>query len=104
MQILHEASDMLQAHLLADLLQRAGVPAHVQGDYLQGAVGLLPVSGLVQVVTQDDAPSVRALAREVIAQWEAQAFRLTEEGDDCDADALPIPTPGAGRQTSTPPE
>lgn len=45
MQILHEASDMLQAHLLADLLQRAGVPAHVQGDYLQGAVGLLPVSG-----------------------------------------------------------
>ena len=54
MQILHEASDMLQAHLLADLLQRAGVPAHVQGDYLQGAAGLLPVSGLVQVVTQEN--------------------------------------------------
>ena len=102
MQILHAASDVLQAHLLADLLQRAGGPAHVQGDYLQGAVGLLPVSGLVQVVTQDDAPSVRALAREVIAQWEAQAFRLTEEGDDCDADAdaIPVPTPGAGRHTS----
>ena len=102
MQILHEASDVLQAHLLADLLQRAGVPAHVQGDFLQGAAGLLPVSGLVQVVTQDDAPSVRALAREVIAQWEAQAFRLTEEGDDCDADAdaIPVPTPGAGRHTS----
>ena len=39
----------LEAHLVQDLLERAGIPSRIDGEYLQGAAGGLPLGGLVKV-------------------------------------------------------
>jgi len=67
METVFEASLALEAHLVRDLLERAGIPSHMEGEYLQGAAGELPLGNLVRVrVTSERA----AEAREVIAEWE----------------------------------
>ena len=42
----YETSDRVQAHLMRSLLDDAGIPAHVSGDALQGAMGELPLTML----------------------------------------------------------
>jgi len=42
----YETNDRVQAHLIRSVLEDAGVPAHVSGDALQGALGEIPVTML----------------------------------------------------------
>lgn len=67
METVFEANLALDAHLVRDLLERAGIPATVEGEYLQGAAGELPLGGLVRVCVSPDRAKE---AREVIAEWE----------------------------------
>jgi hypothetical protein len=67
METVFEATMALEAHLIRDLLERAGIPAHVEGEYLQGAAGELPLGNLVRVRV---AAAKAAEAREIIADWE----------------------------------
>jgi hypothetical protein len=68
MKPVYEAAHGVEAHMIADLLRREGISGLVRGEYLQGAIGVLPASGLVQVVV-DEADYDRA--RGVIEHWNA---------------------------------
>lgn len=67
MEKVFEASGTLDAHLIRDLLERAGVPSRIDGEFLTGGIGELPVGNLVAVSV---APEHVAEAREIIAEWE----------------------------------
>jgi hypothetical protein len=69
MEKVFEASSALDAHLIRDLLERAGVPSRIDGEFLTGGIGELPVGNLVAVLV---APEHVAEAREIIAEWEQQ--------------------------------
>ncbi|MEO8161032.1 MAG: DUF2007 domain-containing protein [Arenimonas sp.] len=47
------AANSIDAQLIVDLLASAGIAAHVQGQYLSGAVGELPAGELVRVWVGD---------------------------------------------------
>lgn len=49
MQLIFRASNILEAHILAGLLDTHGIESHVAGHYLQGAVGDLPASDFAHV-------------------------------------------------------
>jgi hypothetical protein len=65
---LYEASNALEAQMLLDLLKQQGLTAQVHGALLTGAMGDLPLAGLVRLVI---APEDHARARAVIDAWEA---------------------------------
>ena len=68
MQGVYTASNSIQAHLVKILLEGEGIHAHVSGDYLQGAMGELPVVGMMEVmVDESDLQS----AKRIIQEWEA---------------------------------
>jgi hypothetical protein len=62
----YDAANAFDAQLVHDLLQGAGMPAHVSGTGLVGAVGELPAEGLVQVWVHEEHA---AAARELIREW-----------------------------------
>lgn len=67
MKTLYEASNAIEAHMLVDLLKQEGLMAHIQGEYLQGAVGEIPAAGLVRIEIDEAA---FAQARALIDRWE----------------------------------
>lgn len=63
----YDASSSAEAHMIVNLLEQSGINATVEGEYLQGALGELPASGLVRVM----APTTDyQRAREIIEKWE----------------------------------
>lgn len=68
MQTVYAASNSLEAHMILNLLESQGVPGRIEGEYLQGGVGELPVAGLVRVVV--DEKDYQA-AKEIVNKWEA---------------------------------
>ncbi|MCE3002589.1 MAG: DUF2007 domain-containing protein [Xanthomonadaceae bacterium] len=55
MRIVYQAENVVDAHLVKGALEAAGIPAHVAGEYLTGAIGELPVAGLVAVMVPEHA-------------------------------------------------
>ncbi|UXI67651.1 DUF2007 domain-containing protein [Tahibacter amnicola] len=53
MRIVYRAENIIDAHLVKHALEDAGIPAHVGGEYLVGALGDLPLLGLVNVMVAD---------------------------------------------------
>ena len=82
MRMVYEAAHGVEAHMMVDLLKREGISGMVQGEYLQGAMGGLPATGLVRVVVDEDDYE---RARRIIEHWssaqadEAPAPRLARE-------------------------
>ena len=60
MRRIYEPADLLEAELLVAMLASEGVTAHISGRHLLGAVGELPVSGLLALQVAD-AQAERAL-------------------------------------------
>jgi hypothetical protein len=71
-----EAANVIEAHLMLGLMRQEGLEAQLLGEHLQGAIGLLPVSGLLRLVVEDDADLARAQA--LVRAWEA-AKPLSDE-------------------------
>lgn len=68
MRTLYEAANLVEAHMLADLLKQEGLQTHVQGEYLQGGVGELQANALVRLMIDEaDYPRARA----VVDAWDA---------------------------------
>jgi len=44
MKLIYKAGDITEAHIVKGLLESNGIPAHVGGFYLQGAIGDLAAS------------------------------------------------------------
>jgi len=63
----YTASNSIQAHLVKIVLQGEGIQAHVSGDYLQGAMGELPVVGMMEVMVDE---TDLQQARTIIQDWE----------------------------------
>ena len=76
MPIVFNANTAVEAHLVAELLRRSHIEARIDGEYLAGGIGDLPVTGLVRVVV---AEQDLELAKSIIAQWESGAFELADD-------------------------
>ncbi len=73
MDTVFHASTSLEAHLVQQLLERAGISARIDGEFLQGAAGELPPGNLIRVRV---APERAVEAREIIAEWEKGGLSL----------------------------
>jgi hypothetical protein len=67
MKRVYNAANHIQAHMVMHVLEQAGVPAMVQGEFLQSGAGELPIGNLVGVAVDDEDVAV---AREIIEDWE----------------------------------
>lgn len=68
MHIVYRAENIIDANLVKNALEQAGIPSHVGGEYLTGAVGQLPMSDLVNVmVATIDIERAQAIADEIDA-------------------------------------
>jgi len=63
----YECTLAVEAHMICDLLARAGISARVDGEFLAGAGGDLPLGSTIKVRVD---PSRAVEAREVIDEWE----------------------------------
>jgi len=68
LQTIYQAADGIQAHLVKAALEEAGIPVHISGEALMGAVGELPAT-LLQVEVQVP-PEFAVRAREIALQCE----------------------------------
>ncbi len=66
---IYECTLAVEAHMVCDLLASAGIAARVDGEFLTGAGGELPLGNTVKVRVE---PARVAEAREVIAEWETR--------------------------------
>jgi hypothetical protein len=88
MRVVYEAANVIDAHLVRQALEHAGLPAWVRGESLVGGMGELGVFGLVAVMVPDDCCIA---AREVVEALQLGA-PIT---DDFDATASDEGCPGA---------
>lgn len=66
MQIIYRAESIIDANLVKAALDSAGILAFINGEYLTGGIGELPVSGLVNVMVADiDVERAQPIAREI---------------------------------------
>jgi hypothetical protein len=63
----YECTLAVEAHMICDLLARAGISARVDGEFLAGAGGDLPLGNTIKVRVD---PARAVEAREVIDEWE----------------------------------
>jgi hypothetical protein len=67
----YRAKDSPKAHLLKLALEEAGIPAVVEGDLLQGAVGEIPVGwSTAPRIVVEETDAMRA--RQILEQFEEQ--------------------------------
>ncbi len=68
MRVVYHAEGIVDAHLVKDALENAGVPAFINGEYLIGGMGQLPARDFISVsvpdIFVDDAgPGVREITQ-----------------------------------------
>ena len=72
MRVVYHAENIVDAHLVKDALDHAGIPCFINGEYLTGGVGQLPARDFLSVsvpdVCVDDAGMV---VREISAMLQA---------------------------------
>lgn len=79
MQRIYAPRDLLEAEMLRGMLHNEGIAAHIAGRDLLGAIGDLPVDGLLSLVV-DDAHA--ATARELIGAYNAALPLSGDEPED----------------------
>ena len=86
MLIIYRAANIADAYLIRQLLEAEGVPAFIQGEYLQGAVGELPANSEILVRVADENAEA---ARMIVDEWESA------EPVEFDADGSEVGGPGS---------
>ena len=78
MRTIYEAENLFDAQWVKDALEAAGIPAFIAGAALTGAIGELPVMGLVLVQVPDGAVAaaapIVAAFDELLAERPAEPF------------------------------
>ena len=54
MQLVYEASDILEAHIVAGMLRARHLEVYVDGHYLHGAIGEMAPTGFARVYVSDE--------------------------------------------------
>ncbi|HJU38821.1 MAG TPA: DUF2007 domain-containing protein [Tahibacter sp.] len=68
MRIVYNAENIVDAHLVKNALEAADIRAFVTGEHLIGAIGELPVMGVVAVMVDDaDVEAARGVVAEIDA-------------------------------------
>lgn len=100
MRIVYHAESIVDAHLVKDALDNAGIPCFINGEYLTGGIGQLPARDFLTVsvpdVCVDDAgPVVREISEMLQAPLQADP---AEPASSPDVGAVPPlrlrPAPG----------
>jgi hypothetical protein len=86
MRVIYEAENLIDAHLVRGRLASEGVEALVRGEFLTGAMGELPMSGLLAVCVAEQ-QAERAL--QLLADWRSEDAAAPALGDDEDWDVDP---------------
>lgn len=73
MKLLYEADNSIEAHMILNLLEQAGLSGRIDGEILQGGVGELQAIGLVRVMVEEND---YADAKKIIDQWAASYSRI----------------------------
>ena len=79
MRVVYEAANLIDAHLVRQALEHAGLPAFIRGEALTGGMGELGVFGLVAVMVPEAAWPA---AREVVDALQLGAPLAEEDADD----------------------
>ena len=87
--IIYRAANTADAHLMRQLLENEGIPAFIQGEYLQGAIGELPANTEILVRVADENAEA---ARAVVDEWE-RAEPVEIEDALSDNEVLPEDVP-----------
>lgn len=53
MRIVYRAENLVDAHLVKDVLEQADIPAFISGEYLIGGIGQLPARDFISVSVPD---------------------------------------------------
>lgn len=69
MRLLYEAANSIEAHMILNMIEQAGLKGRIDGEYLQGGVGELQAMGIVRVMVEE---SDYEQARELVKQWDAE--------------------------------
>lgn len=79
MKIIYRADNILEAHIIAGMLNAADIPAHVGGHHLQGAVGeIAPVDFSTIIVD----PEHETAAKVMISDYEQGLLTLESPAED----------------------
>ena len=74
MRIVYRAEGIVDAHLVKDALEQAGIPAFVNGEYLIGGMGQLPARDFLTVSVPDIAVEAAApVVRELVEMLRSPA-------------------------------
>lgn len=82
MRVVYHAEHLVDAYLVKGLLEGIGIPSFVPGEHLVGAMGELPVLGLVAVSVPD---SLEAKAQAALQIWREDGTLGTAADPDADA-------------------
>ena len=74
--IIYEASNIIEANLLKGLLEQQGIEPFINGEYLAGGIGDLPVSGIITLSVEEDDV---AKALMIIEAYESGEYALKDE-------------------------
>jgi len=85
MRAIYDAENVVDAHLVKHALEDAGIPAFIRGEYLTGALGELPMHGLVQVCVPDAAWED---AQACLSRLDLTRAALADDGPDPASDGL----------------
>lgn len=90
----YDAAHSTDAHLMKNLLEQAGIASYIRGEYLQGGLGDIPVSGMMQVCV--DAGDVER-ARAIIDDWNRGVLPIAEEELEYPIESMAAPTDTTGK-------
>ena len=76
METVYASTLAFHAEMICNLLVSAGIPARVDGSYLQGISGEIPLGNGVRVRVES---SRAAEARAIIAEWESASIPTDEQ-------------------------
>jgi hypothetical protein len=90
MRVVYRAENIVDAHLVKDALEQAGMPAFINGESLIGGVGQLPARdfltvGVPDVCVDAAAPVVRAIEAMLRAPLDEDAAAAASRPEDAAA-------------------
>jgi hypothetical protein len=75
MKLIYEASNTIEAHMILNLLEQAGISGRIDGEYLQGGIGELQAGGFARVMVDD---SDYDAANGIVKEWDASQSDRSE--------------------------